>query len=99
MKIEGTFHDKTTTPEYSEDRTAVPSMTESELYVCTQRVSTVHTHSFKGLQSSVTKPTNTEYTSTRPCTQWLQAIEAAEFILVLEVDCPAMKLALTTKLQ
>ena len=63
MKIEGTFHDKTTTPECSENRTAVPSMTESELYVCTQCVSTVHTHSLKGLQSLVTKLKNTEYTS------------------------------------
>ena len=35
VKIEGKFHDRTT-PECSEDRTAVPSVvkTESELYVC-----------------------------------------------------------------
>ena len=35
MKIEGKFHDRTT-PECSEDRTAVPSMvkTESQLYIC-----------------------------------------------------------------
>ena len=36
VKIEGKFHDRTTTPECSEDRTAVPSVvkTECKLYVC-----------------------------------------------------------------
>ena len=44
VKIESEFYEWTTTPECSEDRTAVPSMvkTESELCVCT-RVSTLHT--------------------------------------------------------
>ena len=42
---EGKFHDSTTTPECSEDRTAVPSVVkmESELCICTQHVSTPHT--------------------------------------------------------
>jgi len=37
VKIEVTFYNRTTTPECSEDRTAVPSVvkTESELCVCT----------------------------------------------------------------
>jgi len=57
VKIEGKFYDRTTTPECSEDRRAVPSVVkaESELYVCTQYVSTLHTHTFEGLQSWVTK--------------------------------------------
>ena len=45
MKIEGEFYDRTTTPECSEDRTAVLSIvkTESELCVCMCPRST-HTH-------------------------------------------------------
>ena len=71
VKIEGEFHNRTTTPECSEDGTAsVPSMvkTESDSFVCmcTQRVSmlALHAHTFGGLQSWLTKPTNTEYTYT-----------------------------------
>ena len=56
--IEGRFYDRTTTPECSEDRTAVPTMVkmESELYT---RGTTFHTHIFERLQSWVTKPINT----------------------------------------
>ena len=43
---EGDFYDRTTKPECSEDRTAVPSVVkmESEVCVCTQHVFTLHTH-------------------------------------------------------
>ena len=47
VKIEGEFHNRTTTAECSEDQTAVPSMvkTESELCVHFQLcVHTPHTH-------------------------------------------------------
>ena len=54
------FYDRKTTPDSSEDRTAVPTMVkmESELFVCTQQVSTLHTHTVEELQTWVTKPTN-----------------------------------------
>ena len=54
VKIEGEFHNRTTTPECSEDWTAVPSMekTESELCVCTQCASTLHTHIWRTAQLS-----------------------------------------------
>ena len=41
--IEGKFYDRTT-PVCSEDRTAVVSVVKTELYVCTQRVSALNTH-------------------------------------------------------
>ena len=53
MKI-GEFYNRTTTPECSKDKTPVPSVakTESELnYAYTQGVSTVHKHTFEGLQT------------------------------------------------
>ena len=45
VRIEGEFYERTTTAEGNEDRTVVPSVvkTESELCVCTERVSMFHT--------------------------------------------------------
>ena len=64
VKIEGTFYEWTTTPECSVDRTDVVSAVKTESELCVYiRVSTLHTHTFEGLQSWVTKPTNTEYTT------------------------------------
>ena len=63
VKMEGKLYKSTTTPEYSEDRTAVPISivkTESERCVYT-RVSTLHTHTFD-CKAEWQKPTNTEYT-------------------------------------
>ena len=60
VKTEGNFSD--TRVQWTR---VVPSMvkTESELYVRTESVSTLHTpHTFERLQSWVTKPTNTENT-------------------------------------
>ena len=72
MKIEGESYDRTTTPECSEDRTPMPSVvnTESELCVCAQRVAPLHTHTFEGLQSWVTKPIGQlSHTNPTPQTQ------------------------------
>jgi len=52
----GELYERTTTPEFSDDRTGVRAWlkTESELCVCTRVsmcVSTLYTHTFEGLQS------------------------------------------------
>ena len=53
VKIEGEFYHRTTTPECSENRTAVPSVVKMEGELCQvgvyTRVSTLHSHTFEGL--------------------------------------------------
>ena len=60
MKTDGEFYELTTIPEYSEDRTAVLRVVKTESELIGHLHVHVSTHTF-GLQSRVTKPTNTEY--------------------------------------
>ena len=86
MKIEGKFYNRTTTQECSEHRRAVPCETtecgeDRKWASCmhTTHVHAPHSHTFEGLQSWVTKPTNTEYT---PITWDWEDLEVFFFLFV-----------------